>query len=221
MTARKQAVSVIAILLGVMWLVPLAQAGMHPFHLSSAELELNAKTQRVEVALKIHGSDLERALTERNEGKRVSIDGDEKVHPLIAAYLNEHFVFSAKADRLLKIKPQSAADAVETSKDEPERPKELSTAKVIGTEFRSNWLWVYFELELPSSLIEFKPADGKPADAWHLRNTLLLDVVDGQINTVSIRNVDGRYALRSSKRRPVLELPAEWLSAKKAVQQAE
>lgn len=216
MTVRKYAVSAIAVLFGMNWLVSLAHAGVHPFHLSSAELELNAKTQRVEVALKIHGSDLERALTQRNDGKRVSIDGDEKVHPLIAAYLDEHFVLSAKAEGLLEINAQPSAEVAAAKKEKPHRAKGLSNVKVIGTEFRSNWLWVYFELELPSGL-----ADSKSAGPWHLRNTLLLDVVDGQINTVSVRNMHGRYALRSSKRKPVLELPGEWLSPENAVQKAE
>ncbi|GAB5404256.1 MAG: hypothetical protein Aurels2KO_24870 [Aureliella sp.] len=191
-------------------LVNAANAGVHPFHLSTAEMEMNAKSGRVEVALKIHGSDLERALTAINNGKRVSIGDDGKAHSLIESYLNQHFVLAAEVKMLRDHKHASSNDKPdESSRKTPDR---VSTAEVVGSEFRNNWLWVYFELELPSSLAKQEPAgQQQSASPWKLRNTLLLDIVDSQINTISVRNKNGRSALRSSSRKPIVELPADWL----------
>lgn len=184
-------------------------AGVHPFHLSTAEIEMNAKTGRVEIALKIHGSDLERALTAGNDGKRVSIGEDTKAHAKIQTYLDKHFVLAADVE-LLRDSERTAKSAESSDKT---RAEKVSHSKVVGTEFRDNWLWIYFELELPSSLS--KSTNNIP---WQLRNTLLLDIVDAQINTISVRNKNGRFALRSSARTPVLSLPSDWLDPSNAVQ---
>ncbi len=182
-------------------------AGVHPFHLSTAELEMNAKSGRVEVALKIHGSDLERALTASNNAVRVSIGDDGKAFPHIERYLNQHFVLAADAKLLGGDEESNATGTASTEREsEKKSADKFSRAKVIGSEFRNNWLWIYFEIKLPERL-----ASQSSESPWQLRNTLLLDIVDSQINTIAIRNKKGRLALRTSARKPVVELPASWL----------
>lgn len=181
------------------------QGGMHPFHMSTAELELNPKSGKLEVALKIHGDDLQRALTPLAGGKRVSISDDSKTNALIRSYLNSHFVVVAQEADLKAIESVEAAGSA-GKLDPAERSPLLSSCKVLGNEFRDNWLWVYFEIELPE--LNEEPV---------LLNSLLLDVTEGQINVVQLRNRNGRTALRTTASKRTVTFPPKWLSKELAI----
>ena len=62
----------------------------HPFHVSLAEVEFNAESGKLEVALRVYPLDLEKALT-LHAARRISIDDEPEVDALIAAYLKDRF----------------------------------------------------------------------------------------------------------------------------------
>lgn len=182
-------------------------ANFHPFHLSTSEIERNAKTGKLEVSLKIHGSDLQRALG-KLAGKRVSIGDDGAANALIEKYLDSHFFFETDV-RVRQRKEQSeASQSVQADSEKKAEASKKSQTKVLGTEFRNNWLWVYFEVTLPQD---------QPEQTWQLTNALLVDLVDNQINTTQIRNKDSRKAMRTTARTPVVSVPKELLSLKNAI----
>ncbi|MEO1999085.1 MAG: DUF6702 family protein [Planctomycetaceae bacterium] len=98
----------------------------HPFHVSLAEAEWNAKTGRLEVALKVHATDLEKALRRRTK-KPVDLDKSPDVDRLISAYLNHVF-------RVQSPKGQAC------------------TIKWVGKEVTLKSAWLYFELPLPQGI---------------------------------------------------------------------
>ena len=81
--------TVAAALLLVLAAANLATA--HPNHVSLADTEWNAKTGRLEVALKVHPNDLERALRRRFR-RRVVLDKTPDIDQLIQKYLVQVFV---------------------------------------------------------------------------------------------------------------------------------
>jgi hypothetical protein len=193
----------------------------HPFHISLAEAEFNATTGRLEVSLKVHAVDMERALSQRS---RSSIDLEKSppvaVRELMVKYLEEKF-YLAEA-RLFEVGSTSAAsDSVDTAAsptvlqnsagDElkygsAHATPHLSEMTLIGYELETSWLWIYFELEPPSA------ADSSVAPDLVLFNTVLTEVNQGQINTVSIRYSGNRHTLRLTEEQRWLPFQAEWCS---------
>jgi hypothetical protein len=121
MTTRRAA------LLGIFSIALAAsQAHAHPFHLCSGEMEFNAKTNRWEVALKMHPSDIETALRKKT-GKKVDVAAKEG-SPELSAYLTKHF---------------------QLTRAEPAKSDEQPKLEFVGVEIERGWLWVYFELPAP------------------------------------------------------------------------
>jgi hypothetical protein len=63
----------------------------HEFHVSIAEVEWNAESTSLEVALRVKPEDLEEALALRHKMKHVDLDLTSGVDSLIALYLRERF----------------------------------------------------------------------------------------------------------------------------------
>lgn len=161
----------------------------HPFHISTAEMEFNSKSKKFEVSLKLHFTDLADAL-QKMHGKRVDLEKDDCTD-LLVEYLDSRFY----------LMPESVAkqiDAGETVADEVARSKVI----MVGREVKSNWLWIYFEVQ---------PAVGDQPLA--IVNTVLLDQVDGQINTVSIRHEAQRHAMKMTVKEPWHPFARTWMSS--------
>lgn len=94
----------------------------HPFHVSLAEAEWNAESKKLEIALRLHPTDLEDALSQRAK-QRISLETTEDVDSLIRDYLAEAFV-------------------VTDTDDTP------ATLEWVGKEIEVTWAWVYFEIPL-------------------------------------------------------------------------
>ena len=94
----------------------------HPNHVSLAEANWNAKTGQLEVALKLHPNDLERALRARFR-RRVVLEKAADIDRLIQKYLAEVFVVTEKDGK-------------------------LATIKWVGKEISVKAAWLYFELPL-------------------------------------------------------------------------
>jgi len=103
-----------------------ASARAHPFHVSLAEAEWNAKTGQLEVALKVHATDLEKALR-RHSGKPIDLDKSPEADRRIIAYLKHVF-------RVLS--PQGRPCAI----------------KWVGKEVTLKSAWLYFEIPLPKGI---------------------------------------------------------------------
>lgn len=180
----------------LLWAWPLLLVGFshaawaHPFHISTAEMEFNPKTQRFEVSLKLHSIDFEQVLSNQ-AGKQINLEeGDHS--EMIQRYLDQHFVLVA-LQQLSKDERQS----------EPKPDQEVwrSKAKLVGTEFEASWLWLYFELKPPSCKEELA-----------LVNSVLVDFTEGQINTVSVRHQGERAGLKMHAKQRWEEFSRSWLS---------
>ncbi len=94
-------------------------AAGHPFHVSIAEAEFNRSTKKLEVALRVHPSDLEAILSRRTKN-RVDLDRTKDVDHLITQYVRETFVVRPKGGEPLKL-------------------------KWVGKEVDARYAWLYFE----------------------------------------------------------------------------
>lgn len=180
-------------------IINLASAN-HPFHVSTAEVEFNAKTKRLEVGLKCQSTDLERALRLMAGGK-IDIENDPQVDELVTRYVTDNFYLAvapavAKAESLNKASDKSLSREVVLLV--PDAPKE--PIKLIGKEFETKWIWIYFELQPP-------PGD----DPLVLVNRILFEVNAGQINTCLIRQDGQRHALKSTASKPLQDFDRKWL----------
>jgi hypothetical protein len=102
----------------------------HPYHVTIAEAELNTKTKKLEVALKLRPEDLERALSARLQ-KKINIEKHPKIDALITAYLQSCLTF----------------------KDKKGKAQKLSW---VGKELNLKSLWLYFEIPMPNGLQALK-----------------------------------------------------------------
>ncbi|MFO0939394.1 MAG: DUF6702 family protein [Pirellulales bacterium] len=184
----------------------------HPYHTSSAELDWNADSKRWEVALRIHGGDLELALA-RQFGKRVDIES-EQAQELMVDYLTTRLRFlpQSVAEKLKEnhqlftsqpnsksnstTKPTSAgASSAEVSADSrsdkaANKPDAKSEAKVhwVGSELEGTWMWLYFEISTTES-----------SEETVLMSQLLTEVNEDQINIISVR-YQGKRVTRQTGR---------------------
>ena len=176
----------------------------HPFHVSTAEVEFNSTTKRLEVGLKCQSADLERALR-LMAGKKLDIESDPQVDELVTRYVTDNFYLAvappvAKAETPIKDSEKSLLS--EVAGEVPETPKE--SIKLIGKEFETKWIWIYFELQPP-------PGD----DPLVLVNRVLFEVNIGQINTCLIRQNGQRHALKSTASKPLQDFDRKWLTHSK------
>ena len=177
-----------------------AHALAHPFHISTAEMEFNRTTQRFEVSLKVHAIDIEQALT-RLAQRKVNLDKDSQAERLLTEYLTQHFYFEPIG--ITPRQPTASADAP---------PEKRSTIHYVGRELETTWLWIYFEVELPPTTTF---ANGQ----LKLVNSVLLDVTEGQINTVAVRQGAKKHALRMTVKQAWTEFSKEWFSTAAAAVQ--
>jgi hypothetical protein len=174
----------------------------HPFHVSTAEVEYNAQTKRLEVGLKCQSTDLERALR-LMAGRKIDIENDPQVDELVTRYVTDNFYLAvapavANAESPSKTTDRSLSGEVALSV--PDAPKE--PIKLVGKEFETKWIWIYFELQPP-----------QVEDPLVLVNRILFEVNAGQINTCLIRQEGQRHALKSTASKPLQEFDRKWLVA--------
>ncbi len=173
--------------LGAKLAVQAASPPLHPFHTSVAELEYNVESKRIEVSVKLHSTDMDNALS-AVLGKRVDIEKDQ-VDKELMKYLESHFY----------LLPESAAKAEEITEKTP-----LSKVHFIGKESDKGWLWVYFEMELPET-----------DETLALVNTVFLDRIKDQINTVSVRANAKRQSMKMTRKKLWHTFDRAWLAAMK------
>jgi hypothetical protein len=156
-------------------LVMTTTAAAHPFHASIAEAEFNAKTNKIEVAMRLHPVDLE-AVLRQIEGKPVDLDKTKNIDQLIVSYLAANFRIIETGTAFEKAEKVEAA-----TKSKADR-KALKLHWV-GKEIARKWAWVYFEFDIPSR-----------RENYVIANTVFFDRLDDQVNTVNFRDGERRWS---------------------------
>lgn len=110
--------------------VALTSPLIHPFHVSVAEMEFNAETKCLEVALRVWPEDLEKALNRKSK-QAIDLDKHPKIDQLIFAYVKEH---------------------IEISKPQSQKPCKMTW---IGKEIELKHAWLYFEVETEVEPVDF------------------------------------------------------------------
>jgi hypothetical protein len=111
-----------AAMVAVCFLFSLQTAAAHPFHVSLAEAEFNQETGALEVALRVHPTDLEQALRAQ-ETRPVDLDRSKGIDRMIAKYLESHFQIRDEDGRKLN-------------------------GKWVGKEVSIKEAWLYFEFAI-------------------------------------------------------------------------
>ncbi len=113
-------------------LLVFVKAEAHPYHLSLAEIKYNAKTQTLEVALKIFTDDLEKTLSVEAK-KPVVINQSAEVQQLVEAYLKNNFQLEISANQIVTqrlIGYEGQADSHWFFLEMPIKPEQLNAAKL-------------------------------------------------------------------------------------------
>ena len=206
---------------GLVLLWCLGSACAHPFHISSAEVEFNPKSDRLQVSLKVQAIDFEQALS-KMDGQRSKLeqaDADE----LIVAYLARHFYLTPQPDVAEQAENTSEGSAENPPSEAPtEGPLTANSSSLdsspsssrvhwVGRELKGAWLWLYFELEIPPA--HDKPTQDKSArDDLRLVDTVLCECNAGQINTVSVRHAGQRATLKMTSQQPSEKFLPLWMT---------
>ncbi len=177
-------------------------AANHPFHISTAEVEFNAATGRLEVGLKLQSMDLDKALS-RIAGKKVDSELDKDADELIKRYVSEHFYLAPGELPKQDEKAASANVATAITKPNSELPKRPECeVTFVGKQFETKWVWVFFEFEPP-----------KGNEPLLLVNTVLCELNDNQINTTLLRKKGLRpTALKSTNAAPTQAFDRQWIT---------
>jgi hypothetical protein len=192
----------------------------HPYHVCVGEMDWNAERGRWEVALRLHPSDLQTAISQL-AGRRMELDGSPEVERWVLRYLCQHFgwVGLDEEERPRPLAGESAAAAAElgqrlSASSQPSPPEEAPVAQLswLGSELEKGWMWLYFELPPP---VPPETAEGSAATERQepplqlgLRHSLLLDLVEDQTNTLVVRVGTRRQTLRFTAQRRQRLMPS-------------
>ncbi len=159
----------------------------HPFHISTAEVEYDAKSQRLQVSLKLQAIDLEQALAGMT-GERVDIEQPQATEKIVEL-LNRTFYLAGADNSVVADKLANLESTAPQSK-----------LHWVGQELKGAWLWLYFELELPEERRQVK-----------LFNRVLFETNESQINTVSVRHGTQRTTLKMTSKQPSADFEPQWM----------
>ncbi len=191
-------------------------ASAHPFHISSAEMEYDSKTDRLQTSLRVQAIDFEQALS-KMVGERITLE-QTNADEWIVAYLQRHFYLTPASAQPARVEtsvanPREAAPGPDGSKglasshSPLEEPQTIaSNVHWVGRELKGAWLWLYFELELPST------SNGPVREGLRLVNTVLCECNANQINTVSVRYAGQRQTLKMTSQQPSREFRTQWMT---------
>ena len=157
----------ILLLAGIAYLISqlpgvICESMAHPCHVSFAEVEWNAKTGKLEVALKLDPDDLEQAVR-RHCGKRISIDHADSA-AVIEDYIFKNFTIAA---------PRPTTEAKDATSLVSARPKIAKKRfQWIGSEINEKTAWLYFEIAAKDGPEGMVVENGLLANAPHPTNTV-------------------------------------------------
>lgn len=135
-----------------------SSADAHPFHVSLCEVERNERSGRLECALRVHPTDLERVLR-MQEKRAVDLEKTPRVDEMITRYLQRHFKVSVLAG--------------DDDQSDP-RPCKLTW---VGKEVTLKHAWLYFEIDA-----------GEIKHDLQMQVGIFFEILDDQSNTVNFRD---------------------------------
>ena len=144
----------------------------HPYHVSLAEVNWNAKSQKFEVALCLWPADLEKALA-RQTGRSVDLAKEADIDRLMASYIAKRFsiVSTSQATR-----PNQTQDSSSTGQDGSDATTKMENQspelKWHGHEANAKEVWLYFEIT------------GASKASWTLENRIFFELNDDQLNHI-------------------------------------
>jgi|694.fasta_scaffold05574_8 hypothetical protein len=165
----------------------------HPFHVTTAEARWNPESGRLEISVRCHPIDLENALRKMT-GKQIDLDKTPEVDNLITDYLNQNFILRDPAKKAKEIADPKIKQQAEKSKAEAQPG--LAKLHWVGKEIDAKWAWLYFELEPESRVGDLI-----------LTNTLLMEVLEDQTNTVLVLQGTKRKSLLFRANTKTLSFP--------------
>lgn len=153
--------SVFALLLCLCILNSVAEPALasHPFHVSRAEVDYNAKRKTLEVALCVWPEDLEKAVSKMEKSSfRIDDETEKKRDLLFKKYVEKKFRF------------------LPNGKAEGEK-KAAAVIRWVGSEIKIKQGWLYFEVDVSDS-----------AANWKIENSMFFELNDDQMNHIQVRN---------------------------------
>ncbi|QEG21274.1 DUF6702 family protein [Mariniblastus fucicola] len=131
----------------------------HPFHVSRAEIEYNAKRQTFEVSLCVWPEDLVLAVS-KMEKRTIDIDAESES--------SRDELFNRYVAKTFRFFPQTG--------DEQEQSV-AAKIRWVGSELEIKQGWLYFEVDAKTS-----------ATDWSIENRMFFELNDDQLNQVQIRH---------------------------------
>lgn len=145
-------------------------AAAHPYHTSIAEIRYNAKTQSLEIAIKVFADDLEKTLSDSAK-KPFVINQTPAIQAQIAAYLKKVL-------------------ALETS------GKQVLPLKYLGSEAEKDTYWLYAEIPVkPEQLKQAQLRHQLLLDAFEDQMNIVNFEINGQKRTLLFKQDDYRKPL--------------------------
>ena len=142
-------------------LLPVANThASHPYPVSNAEVNFNAKTGNFEVALNVWPSDLEKALGQAQK-TIVDLDKTENLDDLLKSYIEKRFL----------VRPEASTSQASDS----DTTVELPSIRWIGHERNLKSAWLYFEIECDA-----------PKSNWIIENRGCFEMNEDQLNQLEI-----------------------------------
>lgn len=131
----------------------------HPFHACLAEMKWSEKDSGYQVALKVDPNDLEEAVAFHSKNNNFKLDESEAVGKAIFAYLKTRFV----------------ATQPDKTSNEKKKSGNALPLKWVGHEADVKEAWLYFEIPIKTDPSQLS-----------LKNTILLEINERQVNLVTV-----------------------------------
>ena len=145
----------------------------HPFHVSLAEVEWNAQSGNLEVAVRVDPFDLERVLQQRvGRPLRLEKETEAQLDVLLREWVADVF----------RVEGRVAAGG---------RRRVATKLEWVGHEQTPRFVWLYFELAFPCDV-----------QALEVTQAMFLEEVPKQVNTVTLRVGRWTGAVNCTAQRP-------------------
>ncbi len=131
----------------------------HPFHVTRAEIDYNAKRKTFEVAICVWPEDLAKAVS-KIEKRTVDVDAESEKSrdAMFKKYVAKSFRFTPS----------------KLSEDEISKAADI---RWIGSELKVKQGWLYFEVDASAA-----------ASRWTIENEMFFEFNDDQMNQIQVRN---------------------------------
>ena len=132
----------------------------HPYHVSLAEVEFNAKSGNFEVALCVWPTDLEKALSTQ-EGRTVDLQQDKELDKALQRYVQRRFLIRSSEDK----KDRDVQANLEI------KAGDVGSVRWVGHQVSLKQVWLFFEVK----------GDNQQQD-WTIENRVFFELNDDQLN---------------------------------------